>query len=259
MIKFFIFFLLILFNFKFAISRNIGETQITTEDGIEVFQEEKYYLLKKNVEILSDEFNLTGQLVKIFFEKDLYDVKELVASDNINFFSNEYNIKGKGENLKFNIKNQKIIIEGTGSELFLETTQMLSDGKISVDNLGGEFFIYGSNSKLINSSIYISGSKINGEFEFVNGKRNIANLIVEDEEKLNIRTDGIIMFAKKAIYDKKNSIIELFENVEIQRGTEIITGDYGILNTKNNSYKVSSKNSNKVKVIITNTNENANE
>jgi len=63
------------------------------------------------------------------------------------------------------------------------------------------------------------------------------------------------MYAKKAIYDKKNSIIELFENVQIERGSEIITGDYGILNTKNKSYKVSSKNSNKVKAIITNTNE----
>ncbi|MBT3778330.1 MAG: hypothetical protein HOF83_09865, partial [Pelagibacteraceae bacterium] len=69
------------------------------------------------------------------------------------------------------------------------------------------------------------------------------------------KTDGIIMYAKKAIYDKKNSIIELFENVQIERGSEIITGDYGILNTKNKSYKVSSKNSNKVKAIITNTNE----
>jgi hypothetical protein len=43
--------------------------------------------------------------------------------------------------------------------------------------------------------------------------------------------------------------------VQIERGSEIITGDYGILNTKNKSYKVSSKNSNKVKAIITNTNE----
>ena len=28
-------------------SRGIGETEITTDDGIEVFQNEKYYLLKK--------------------------------------------------------------------------------------------------------------------------------------------------------------------------------------------------------------------
>ena len=255
MIKLFILFLVILFNFKFAIGRETGETEITTEDGIEVFQKEKFYLLKKNVEILSDEFNLTGQLVKIFFEKDLYDVIELIASEDVIFFSEQYNIKGNGKNLKFNIKNQKIIIEGEKSELYLENTQMLSDGKISVDNFGGGFFIYGSNSKLLSDSIYISGSKIDGEFEIINGKRNIANLIVEDDKQLNIKTDGIVMFAKKAIYDKKNSIIELFEDVKIERGSEIITGDYGILNTKTNSYKVSSNNSNKVKAIITNSNE----
>ena len=32
-------------------ARDVGQTEITTEDGIEVFQDEKYYLLKKNVEI----------------------------------------------------------------------------------------------------------------------------------------------------------------------------------------------------------------
>jgi len=255
MIKFFILLIILLFNYKFAISRNAGETEITTEDGIEVFQEDKYYLLKKNVEILSDEFNLTGQLVKIFFEKDLYDVKELIANDSVNFLSEEYNIRGKGEELRFNIKDQKIIVNGVNSELFLEKTKMLSDGEISVDNIKGGFFIQGSNSKLLSDNIYISGSKINGEFEIIDGKRNIANLVVVDDKKLNIKTDGIIMYAKKAIYDKKNSIIELFENVQIERGSEIITGDYGILNTKNKSYKVSSKNSNKVKAIITNTNE----
>ena len=47
MIKLIIFFLIVFVNCKYALSRDIGETEITTEDGIEVFQEEKYYLLKK--------------------------------------------------------------------------------------------------------------------------------------------------------------------------------------------------------------------
>ena len=71
MIKCVILFLIIFLNYKYAIGRNIGETEITTDDGIEVFQEEKYYLLKKNVEIISDEFELNGDLVKIYFKEDL--------------------------------------------------------------------------------------------------------------------------------------------------------------------------------------------
>ena len=97
MIKFVIFFLFIILNYKYALSRNIGETEITTEDGIEVFQEEKYYLLKKNVEIVSDEFELNGNLVKIYFEEDLYDIQKLTASTDVNFKSSAFNIEGKGE------------------------------------------------------------------------------------------------------------------------------------------------------------------
>ena len=49
-----IFYIVIFFLFSFnVISREKGETEITTEDGIEVFQNEKFYLLKKNVIIKS--------------------------------------------------------------------------------------------------------------------------------------------------------------------------------------------------------------
>ena len=149
MMKCIVLFLIIFLNYKYAIGRNVGETEITTDDGIEVFQEEKYYLLKKNVEIVSDEFELNGNLVKIFFEKDLYDIQELIASTDVNFNSSAYNIKGKGETLKFNIQNEKIKVTGKKSELFLETTEMFSDGSITVDNLSVSFSIEGSNSRLI--------------------------------------------------------------------------------------------------------------
>ena len=250
-----IFFLILIFIQRTSFSRELGETEITTDDGIEVFQEEKYYLLKKNVEIISDELVLSGQTVKIFFEKDLYDIRELIAFDQVDFISSSYNINGKGENVEFNIKNQKIIIFGAKSELNLENTSMFSDGKINVDNLNGTFLIKGSNSELISDNIFIRGFKIDGSFEIIDGKRDIAELIVEDEKKLNIKTDDIEMFSKKAVYNKRSSTIELYESVEIKRGNEIITGDYGILDTNKNSYKVSSDNSNKVKVIISGSNE----
>ena len=253
MIKFVIFFLTVFLNYKYALGRNIGETEITTEDGIEVFQEEKFYLLKKNVEIVSDEFELNGDLVKIYFEKDLYDIKELFASTDVNFISSAYNIKGKGEVLTFNIQNEQINVTGKESELFLETTEMFSDGSITVDNIAGSFSIKGPNSKLITDEIFITGFIINGILIKINGTRIISNLEVQDENNLNIITEDTEMFSKKAFYDKEKSIIELFDNVKIIRGSEIITGDYGILDTDKNAYKVSSKNSNKVKAIISNT------
>ena len=42
-------FILIFFYSVELISREAGQTEITAEDGVEVFQDEKYYLLKKNV------------------------------------------------------------------------------------------------------------------------------------------------------------------------------------------------------------------
>ena len=72
----FIFKIFIIFLFSYNINaKEIGETEITTEDGIEVFQDEKYYLLKK-CKIISDSFNLEADEVKIKFDKNLYDITE---------------------------------------------------------------------------------------------------------------------------------------------------------------------------------------
>ena len=43
--------LILLIFFSSLQARELGQTEITTEEGIEVYQKEKYYLLKKNVEI----------------------------------------------------------------------------------------------------------------------------------------------------------------------------------------------------------------
>jgi lipopolysaccharide export system protein LptA len=63
------------------------------------------------------------------------------------------------------------------------------------------------------------------------------------------------MYSQKAVYDDQTNIIELFLKVKIIKGQEIITGDYGYFDTVNNSYKVKSNNTSKVKVTIKNSDE----
>ena len=248
-----ILFLLISHNSSF--SRNIGETEITTEEGIEVFQNEKYYLLKKNVKIESDTFNLTGDLIKIFFEKDLYDIKIIDAVGNVKMVSDSYRIKANGENLVFIVKTEEISLKGLNSNLITEDTNMYSDGTIIVNNITGDFLIEGQNSSLDTEDIFIEGEYIEGNFSTNNENKEINLLNVLDKKIAYIKTDDTEMYSNKINYDKKTSLIELENNVKIIRGGETITGDYGTLDTATNSYKVKSKDSKKVKVIILNQDE----
>ena len=79
--------IILIFFIVFNLSaREIGETEITTEDGIEVYQNEKYYLLKKNVRIESDNFLLQADNVKIDFNKSLYDIVSIMRNVRFNSF-----------------------------------------------------------------------------------------------------------------------------------------------------------------------------
>ena len=233
-----------------VIARGEGETEITTEEGIEVFQNEKYYLLKKNVKIESDNFTLFADDVKINFDKNLYDITELNAKGNVDFQSLEYKMKGIGEFLKFEVKIEKLKLMGVGSELITQEIEMYSDGSIEVSNLSGNFILEGSNSKLVGENILIKGKSINGIFSDVSNRKEITLLKVVDENKSYIKNNEIEMYAKKINYNNETSIIELIDDVSIIRNEEKITGDYGTLDTTNNSYKIKSTNQNKVKVII---------
>ena len=255
MIKIIISYLIFIFASWGLLARNVGETEITTDEGIEVFQNEKFYLLKKNVQITSDEFSLSGDKVKVFFNNDLYDITTIYADGQVILNSETNGINAKGISMEIFVNDEKIIVQGKNSELYLENTIMLSDGIIEVNNKEGTFFINGSNSRMSSEDIDINGENIKGQFSIVDEIKEVIKLNVEDEKISNIKTTDVDMYAMKAIYDKKNSIIELFENVKVIRGNEIITGDYGKLDTDTNSYKVKSNNSNKVKVLITENNE----
>ena len=241
----------ILFSFN-IIAREIGETEITTEDGIEVFQDEKYYLLKKNVKILSDNFNLNAKDVKIDFDKSLYDITELNAKGEVNFVSSKFGMSSKSESLKFEVKTERLKVNGKNSELITKDIKMYSDGFIEVNNLNGDFKLEGPNSKLINESIFIKAEKIDGVFSNIGEQKEITFLNVIDKKISYVKNNNTEMYAKKINFDNNTSIIELIDNVIIIRNGEKITGDYGTLDTKNNSYKIKSSNDTKVKVVIQN-------
>ena len=245
------FIFLTLFIFCSQISaREVGQTEITTEEGIEVFKKEKYYLLKKNVEIISDEFQLNANIVKAYFDKDLYDIKRIDSEGNVKLVSIN-GIRANGEKINYDVKNQNLRIYGKKSSLINNDIEMYSDQEIVVNNTTGAFSINGPNSLLKNDEILIKGSSINGQFS-KNNNQGFEKLDVQDNNEINIKTSSLDMYALKAIYDMEKDLIELFDNVKIFRNNESITGDYAKINTKDESYKVTSNNTEKVKILLNN-------
>ena len=247
--------ILIVFLISFSLySKEKGQTEITTEDGIEVFQSEKYYLLKKNVIINSDDFVLTADLVKAFFEKDLYDVTNIESQGNVKLKSTK-GMTASGQKLNFSTINNEMTVMGENSILNMENLQMNSDELIEINDTNKTFYLQGDNSKLKSKDLLIIGSLIKGQYDEFNGTNEVTNLDVESKTLIRIQTDKLDMYSLKAIYNKKENLIELFDKVKIIRDNEIIIGDYAKINTLTESYKVTSKESGKVKVLLDKTDE----
>ena len=157
-------FIIIIFFSSSTLSREVGQTEITTDEGIEVFQNEKYYLLKNNVQIISDDFQLDADLVKAYFEENLYDIVKIECEGSVVLTSSK-GVIAKGQKLNFSPKNEDIVILGINSSLIYDKLNMQSDGLIEVNNISGKFNLNGKNSELKNDSIQIIGDSIKGEYK----------------------------------------------------------------------------------------------
>ena len=248
----FFFKLLVLFfliNNTVLFSREVGQTEITTDGGVEVFKQEKYYLLKENVIIDSDNFKLNADLVKAYFEKDLYDIIRIDAQGRVTFQTSS-NLNGSGSHVDIDTIDETIYIFGENSILNNIKTVMNSDESILVNNKKGNFMIKGKGSRLINDDIDITGNYIEGNFINENEQNIINNLFVKSDNQINIKTSTLDMYSLSAKYNKNDDIIELFDNVKIFRDNELITGNYAKINTITETYKVKSKDSEKVKILL---------
>ena len=237
-----------------TIGRESGQTEITTDDGIEVFNNEKYYLLKTNVKIISDEYEINADLVKAYFNKDLYDIIRIFSDGNVTLNSSR-GIKASGEKIDFDIINEDLQIFGKNSLFINNDLNMFSDKEIKINNITGNFRVNGQNSRLKSDKIDITGYLIKGKFSQIENINEVELLYVEDKTQINIKTETLDMYALRADYDKKINIIELFDNVKIYRENESILGDYAKINTLTESYKVTSKESGKVKALLDKTDE----
>jgi len=218
------FLLLVFFIFltKELYAEQIGNdtTVITTDGGINVYQDEKYYDLNKNVKIKSKNFSLKADNVIAHYNKDFYDLTKIIAT-------------GGAE-----------IITSEGSEI--------KGNKVIYDINSGNFSIFG-NGIFIIDELRIEGEDIQGIITEIDKVKYIEKIEAKDSKKVFIKNKDMKSYSKSAIYLKETGVLELFDEVKIIKGQEVTTGDYANINLETNSYSIKSIN-NKVQLLISSDN-----
>ena len=191
-------------------------TIITTDGGIKVFQDEKYYDLEDNVNIDSKNFDLEAKNVIAYYDKDFYDLTKIIATGNAKIVTSE-GAQINGDKIIYEIKSGNFLIMGNG--LF------------------------------INEGLIVRGEDIQGKIVEIDKVKYIEKVEAKDSEKVFIQNNHMKSYSKSAIYLKENNVLELFDEVKIIKDQEITTGDYANINLKTNDYTIKSIN-NKVKLLI---------
>ena len=208
---------IIFINLKLSAEENLNyDTEITTDSGITLYQNEKYYELIDNVKIKSQNFNLKAENVIAYYKDDLYDLVKIIAK----------------KNAEIDTLDGAII---TGDEIIYEIES-------------GNFFISG-NGFFSNEKLTVKSDEIKGEIKEFNKEKYINIVEAKDNKKVYIENQNMKSYSKSAIYSKDNNLLELFDELKIIKGQEITTGDYASINMETNNYSIKSIN-NKVQLLI---------
>ena len=189
---------IIFINLKLSAEENLNyDTEITTDSGITLYQNEKYYELIDNVKIKSQNFNLKAENVIAYYKDDLYDLVKIIAK----------------KNAEIDTLDGAII---TGDEIIYEIESV-------------NFFISG-NGFFSNEKLTVKSDEIKGEIKEFNKEKYINIVEAKDNKKVYIENQNMKSYSKSAIYSKDNNLLELFDEVKIIKGQEITTGDYASIN-----------------------------
>ena len=199
-----------------ANENNNYSTKITTDGGITLYQNNKYYELIDNVKINSTNFDLSADNVIAYYKVDLYDLIKVIATGKAKIKTSDGAVIS-GDKIIYEIENGNFTIEGNG--LFQ------------------------------NNKLTVKSQDIKGEIEEINNKKYIKNVEAKDDKKVYIQNQDMKSYSKSALYSKTNDLLELFDEVEIIKGKEIATGDYATINIETNDYSIKSIN-NKVQLLL---------
>ena len=106
---------IIFINLKLSAEENLNyDTEITTDSGITLYQNEKYYELIDNVKIKSQNFNLKAENVIAYYKDDLYDLVKIIAKKNAEIDTLDGAII-TGDEIMYEIESGNFFISGNGS------------------------------------------------------------------------------------------------------------------------------------------------
>ena len=129
-----------------ANENNNYSTEITTDGGITLYQNDKYYELVDNVIINSTNFDLSADNVIAYYKVDLYDLIKIIATGKAKIKTSDDAIIS-GDKIIYEIENGNFKIEGNGLFKNDKLTVKSRDIKGEIEEINNKKYIKKCRSK----------------------------------------------------------------------------------------------------------------
>lgn len=209
---------------------------ITADDALEWHRGDNYFLARGNAEAVQGEMRMEAQSLKALYidgQDRNFDLKEIIASESVVVRTPE--AAAYGEKAEYDIAGGVAVMTGQNLRMVSEDYVVTARDVFEYHVAEGKLFARG-NAKATSEDNVLNADILSATFEERDGERTLQT--IEAEDNIVITTPTETVYGDKGIYQSKTNTADLYGNVRIERGPNVLEGARAQVNLTTNVSRI---------------------
>ena len=214
--------LLTVFCLLLSFNASAGDITLDADDGVEYHQKEQKLIAKGNAVAAKDDLSITADTLIGYYNKKVKNkLSRVEGIGNVRLSSSE--AQAFGNNITYDVNSDEVVLQGTPANIKTADADIQADGKIT--------YYQSAQKAIATDNIIVTDSKGNKVYAdlmtayFTTGENG--KLVLEKidmEQNLKIVSQDATVTADKGTYHALDGRVDLFDNVVINQGGNILKG-----------------------------------
>ena len=214
--------LLTVFCLLLSFNASAGDITLDADDGVEYHQKEQKLIAKGNAVAAKDDLSIKADTLIGYYNKKIKNkLSRVEGTGNVKLSSPE--AQAFGNSITYDVNSDEVVLQGTPANIKTADADIKADGKIT--------YYQSAKKAIATDNIIVTDSKGNKVYSdlmtayFTTGENG--KLVLEKidmEQNLKVVSQDATVTADKGTYYAIDGRVDLFDNVVINQGGNILKG-----------------------------------
>ena len=216
-----------------------GKLVITADNALEWHRSEKYFVALGNAKAVQKGTSIEAHSLKALYKDEKgnsLDLRKIIARDNVVVQTPE--AVAYGDNAEYDIASGLAVMRGENLELISEDYTVTAKDRFEYNVAQGVLTAHGG-ARATSGENALNAETLSATFEERNGERTLEK--IEAKNNIVVTTPAETVYGDKGIYRAETNTADIYGNVRIERGPNVLEGARAQVNLSTNVSRILGK------------------